>query len=199
MSGNSHQRRKLAREIVIPRMRDVHEDKECGTGVYWCNHLYDPEWPWVWVDFRFPSLKNPKGLYYACAMRTLEYARMDEIEESVEYDFDVDFDEPSPNLFTISDETRAKLDSRQAIINAKAATDATFMRPSIVLQRYGAGRIGVHCTVNTPYINDKVIREFIDHFRSLGEPDTDGYTWYGEEVKVETRYLLSNEYGKRPV
>lgn len=201
MSGNSSQRRKSARALVIPRMRAVTEDTECGTGVYWCNHLYDPVYPWVWVDFRFPSLKKPKGVYYAVAMRTLEYTRLNEIEEKCWDDnpLDVNFIEEKPFHFSISDADRSELSRHQAIIDANVATDVSIMRPSITLQHYGVGRIGVHCSVNTPYINDKVIREFIDHFRSLGEPDTDGYTWYGEEVQVEPRHLLTNEYGKRPV
>lgn len=201
MSGNSNQRRKAARALVIPRMKDVTEDKECGTGLYWCNHLYDPEHPWVWVDFRFPSLKKPKSLYYACAMRTLEYTRFNQIEDQCwdENPYEAEFIEEKPFHFSISDSDRSKLSRHQAIIDANVATDITVMRPSITLQHYGVGRIGVHCSVNTPYINDKVIRDFIDLFRSLGEPDTDGYTWYGEEVKVEPRHLLTNEYGKRPL
>ena len=201
MSGNSSQRRKSARALVIPRMKDVYEDKECGTGSYWCNHLYNPEWPWVWVDFRFPSLKKPKSLYYACAMRTLEYARMNEIEDAT-WDlipFTDHLVEVSTGLFELSEVGRKEHEERQALINANAKTDATLMRETIELQDYGPGRIGVHCTVNTPYINDAVIRKFIEHFRSLGEPTADGYTWHGEEVKVEPRYLLTNEYGKRPV
>ena len=202
MSGNSHQRRKEARALVIPRMRDVYDDKECGTGVYWCNHLYDENHPWVWVDFRFPSLNKPKSLYYAVAMRTLEYARANEIEDAVWDEYgggDIQFQENEHLVFSISDEDRAKLDRQQAIINDKMKEDVTVMRPSITLEHYGVGRIGVHCTVNTPYINDTVIKNFIDLFRSLGEPTSDGYTWHGEEVTVETRHLLTNEYGKRPL
>lgn len=196
MSGNSHQRRKNARVNVIPRMKAVVNDGVCGNGTYWCMHVFEDEYPWVWVDFRFPSLKHPKRVYYACAMRTLEYARMNEIEDSV-YDKPASVDLlPLINQLTDPDFI-AKVKEDKERVNAIVADDVAFMRPSIALKDYGDGAIGVHCTVNTPYINDTVIRKFIEHFRSLGEPTLDGYTWHGEEVKVEPKYLLSNEYGKR--
>ena len=180
-------------------MKDVVYDSICGNGSYWCQHVFDDQFPWVWVDFRFPSIKKPKSLYFACAMRTLEYTRIQEIEDEL-YDKAVHEIKDHPPFLNLMDEKYWQdLKKIRDEVNAKVATDTAFMRPSITIQKYGPGRIGVHCTVNTPYINDKVIREFIDHFRSLGEPTADGYTWYGEEVKVETRNLISNEYGKRPL
>ena len=147
MSGNSHQRRKKIRSVVIPRVRAVY-DSDCGNGIYWCNHVYDEQHPWVWVDFRFPSLKKRNKLYYAVAMRTLEYARVNEIEDSVWDSLD-------------GSGSSSDYEALREIIASKTATDVTLMSPSITLKHYRPGVIGVHCTVNTPYINDRVISDFI--------------------------------------
>ena len=159
-------------------MKLVREDAECGNGIYWCNHVYDPEFPWVWVDFRFPSIKYPKSRYFSVAMRTLEFARYNEIEDMVY-------------------ESKNEVFSESALDQIKqiALSDIAIMRPSISVKHYRPGVIGVHCTVNTSYIDDKVIKQFIDQFRSLGEPDIDRYSWHGEEVKVETRNLFSRKNG----
>lgn len=195
MSGNSHQRRKNVRAKVIPRMKAVVDDTICGNGVYWCMHEFDNAYPWVWVDFRFPSLKHPKRIYYACAMRTLEYARLNEIQDAV-YDKFSSLNEYSLLQIYNDSELVSKFKRYREEVDSIVETDVALMSPSITLKDYRDGAIGVHCTVNTPYIDDKVIRDFIQHFRSLGEPTTDGYTWHGQKTQVEPKHLRKNEYGK---
>lgn len=54
---------------------------ECAYGGdFYCNHVYDPKYPWCWVDFRFfhTTLKR----YFAVAMVTAEYEAYGNAEDA---------------------------------------------------------------------------------------------------------------------
>lgn len=202
LTGSSSDRRKGARQWVENVRKMVMEDTECGNGTYWCNHLYDPAHPWVWVDFRFLSIKHPKLRYFSAAMTTLEYMQYSADEEIIRNmaeeklgpyvgpdPFEDFLTKKSNSLNRLSrppeyvkyyeDVRLFENDNRSAIMSVPRK-----VKPSIKVEFYRPGCYGVHPSLNTPYIDDGVIMKFIEQFRDLGEPTQEGIVWEGEEVMV---------------
>lgn len=174
---------------------------ECAyNGDFYCDHVWDPERPWTWVDFRF--FHTTQKRYYAVAMITAETEALNLAEGRVWDQSSVLFpSEPWPDTNNMTD---AKFNdwirrppSAQDILRKEFEEQAlnelldepSFIAPSITLKDYGPVAIGCWVTVNKPFIDEHVIREFIAHFRSLGEPTTPGWSWKGKEEQVETRHF----------
>ena len=172
---------------------------ECAyNGDFFCNHVYDPENPWVWVDFRFFHTRLQR--YFAVAMTTLEYNLFKANEEIVETELDKDYPfngvgivfgniDPKTKMGPLSftDEWTANFNARKPLketmlseLNSKAQK----ARPRIDVKDYGPVAVGLWVTVNNPFIDEHVIRDFIKFYRSIGEPTTPGFTWMGEEVEI---------------
>jgi hypothetical protein len=158
-------------------------------GDFYCDHVYDPERPWVWVDFRFFHTKLKR--YFAVAMVTAEYEAYTDLENRAI--------EQSAIIFPYTDDAHRLEDlntdpirSEQHVARMGLMRDiiqneidkSVFVRPSIQVKDYGPVAVGLWVTVNKPYIDEHVIREFITHFRSLGEPTKAGWYWHGEEVQI---------------
>lgn len=167
-----------ARYIRAKNLMRQHPECSYG-GDFYCNHVYDPDHPWVWVDFRFFHTRLKR--YYAVAMITLEYEAWDMAETQV-----------LEEVWSNDTLDHKSLIERQRLVKEKMEERLVpvTLRPSIYLRDYGPVVIGVHATVNKPYIDEHVIREFIAFFRSLGEPVTPGWFWRGEETQVDARHYL---------
>lgn len=66
------------RWIQARNLMRVH--KICNYGEFYCNHVYDPKEPWVWVDARIFHSKLKR--YFAVTFRTAEYAAHDVAEDA---------------------------------------------------------------------------------------------------------------------
>lgn len=170
---------------------------ECAyNGDFYCNHVYDPEHPWQWVDFRFFHTTQKK--YFSVAMTTTKYDAAQRIYEE-SYNL-ADFPPfPSPMfvkceqdsnfkiLNTGSDEYRKlyqQAASRRKKIEAQLSQSPVIITPKIELHDYGDVAVGVHTTVNVDFIDEHFIRKFITFFRSLGQPIKPGWKWKGEPVSI---------------
>lgn len=172
---------------------------DCNYGnLFYCNHVYDATYPWSWVDFRF--FHTTQKRYYAVAMITSEYEALNIAEGRVWDQSYVLFPaEPWPDTDKMTDakfndwirrpstpRDIARKEFEEQALN-ELLDEPSFIAPSILLKDYGPVAIGCWVTVNKPHIDEHVIREFIAHFRSLGEPTTPGWSWKGKEERVETR------------
>ena len=169
------------------------------NGDFYCDHVYDPERPWLWVDFRFFHTRLKK--YFAVALITLEY-------EQYEMDGYLAYDKADERLGKIeyapmtalNDEKYGKLYSFcveptdrefydhhyrcQQEIEAELLAIPRNCRPTIEIKDYGPVAVGVIASVNKQFIDEHVIREFIKEFRAMGEPTRPGWKWEGDEVEV---------------
>lgn len=194
----SNRRQRKRRFISLKNKMRKYPD--CAyDGDFYCNHVYDPAQPWVWVDFRFHHSKLKR--YFSVAMTTLEFSEMEKddekayeltraelgdlrngIEKQVElsthgkcYVFVESAEEKDFNRNHIA---------RQVEIGRELMARPRQAQPSIIVKDYGKVVIGLWVTVDRPYIDPTVIREFIAEFRKLGEPTTPGWTWTGPSVEV---------------
>ena len=203
-SGNATQRRQYVRMVVRERTRMVMEDTVCGNGTFWCNHLYDPAQPWTWVDVTFLSTRAPKRYYFAAALTTLEYKQWCEDEDAGWTEAErqlgrytgpggevvkAEVDPVYGQLFSYQEhpegmehfrKEREIADKVRAELNLKPR----LVKPSIRVEFYRPGCYGVHASLNTPSLNDDVVRQFIQQFRDLGEPITEGIVWEGDFEEV---------------
>ena len=150
---------------------------ECAYGGdFYCDHVYEPDRPWKWVDFSFFHTKLKR--YYAVAMVTVEYAAFAKVEIQA-----MNHVEHNQNVkdWCLS----------VATLEREYAKEPQVVKPNIELHDYGSVAIGMYATVNREYIDEHVIREFIAFFRSLGEPIQPGWSWYGEEVTIAPAQLES--------
>ena len=196
MKREKNRRQRKARWI---RVKNHFRKSEYCDGVFWTNHIYEPEHPWVWVDFLFLSERHPRR-YYAVAARTLEYKVLDDIENEVyeivderepfeeqrlilsrnNGEFEVYFSEPVQN----QQRRRMELFKELYPLHLNQRTE----RATIEVRReYGDVAIGLWVTLNTPHIDSQVIHAFIKQFRDLGEPIAHGIVWTGEEVNIDAR------------
>ena len=172
------------------------------NGDFYCDHVYDPAHPWVWVDFRFFHTRLKR--YFAVAMVTAEYEAygiaenraIDEGYELIPREERARDWEPAGvhpvygQLYRMTfTETENKRHELITQLTEKYKAQDYVIKPRIEIKDYGRVAVGVHATVNTEYIDEHVIREFIAHFRSLGEPIDAGWKWEGEEIKVDPRRL----------
>lgn len=192
-------RKRNARWIRIKNL--MRKYPQCNYGDFYCNHVYDPQHPWVWVDFTFFHTQQRR--YFSVAMITAEYegfeaaesraideayAQIPDTEEDifVPAEFDPVYGQLYEIKFTEAFQKRHRLIKE---LHEKYCQCEHTTYPSIEIRDYGDVAVGVYATVNTGYIDEHVIREFIKHFRSLGEPTNPGWKWKGEEIKVEPRKL----------
>lgn len=143
------------------------------NGDFYCNHVYDPAYPWQWIDFRFFHSRVKR--YYAVAMITTWFDAYNRIETAA---FDALDSEDQPY-----GEYKARLDAKMT----ELAETPVIIRPSIELKDYGRVAIGLWATVNTPFIDEHYIRKFIADFRERGEPTKPGWSWHGEEIEIDVR------------
>lgn len=175
---------------------------ECAyNGDFYCNHVYDPQYPWTWVDFRFFHSRLKK--YFAVAMVTAEYLALDRAEETAWEIAEAQFprddtDTPPENLDQLTDwinKPAPVFEQRHAAFKKALEETGTQSYPispeSIEVKDYGPVAVGVFATVNTQHIDEHVIREFIAKFRALGEPTTPGWTSKSEEVSISPKRLLT--------
>jgi hypothetical protein len=170
---------------------------ECNYGEFYCDQVYDPVKPWVWVDFQFFHSRLKK--YYAVAMATCEYNAYNKAEELAwNRAFELYPATEDKNIFvtqpdgTFEFKTSSEDENRTSVFYSLLPSFLSVPRicePKIVLKDYGKTAIGLWVTVNKESINEHSIREFITFFRSLGEPTTPGWTWKGDSVEVVPQNL----------
>lgn len=176
------------------------------NGDFYCNHVYDPQYPWVWVDFRFFHSRLKK--YFAVAMVTAEYEAYCDAENKAydeakypENGLDFVKAEVHPThgqLYRLSEPDTAykEAEERQKALKAKYLAEIWKVAPSIKVEDYGPVAVGVYATVNREYIDEHVIRSFIEQFRQLGEPGVLGWKWYGEPIEIIPK-ILDERYERR--
>ncbi len=178
----------------------MREYPECAyNGDFYCDHVYDNDNPWRWVDFRF--FHSTQKRYYAVAMTTLEFDEYEKDVETCHTIVDIELgqqrfghrvkvfhpDYGDCYTFELSEDDRQFNDiynTRLDEVRASVTSVARIVRPKIELKDYGDGVLGVLASVNKKFIDENVIREFIQFFRSHGEPTTPGWKWEGEEVEI---------------
>ena len=156
-------------------------------GDFYCDHVYSPEHPWVWVDFRFFHTKLKR--YYAVAMVTVEYYEYEQDGDralDLAYEKFPDTEDPGRffgkgGVLNFSDLDRKRY-AYSDEVKAQLLKVPRESKPLMRLEDYGPVAIGLIAHVNKPYIDEHVIREFIANFRALGEPTKPG--WLHEEPAV---------------
>lgn len=175
---------------------------ECAyNGDFYCNHVYDEERGWAWVDFRFFHTSQKR--YFSVAMVTCELDAYEQVENdcltaaSAQFPYEglQSVFQPATGLYQLvfseSDYARHRLTdslTREAILAGGHTS-----RESITIRDYGPVAVGVKAVVNTPFIDEHYIRRFIGFFRSLGEPITPGQIFTGPTINVNLeKYLQQN-------
>ena len=157
-------------------------------GDFYCDHVYEPAHPWHWVDFRFFHTRLKR--YYAVAMVTARYEAYglaedqswsEALEAYPSEPHNEDFDTWISRERTDAEKQRSAFE--KARLNELLSQEWK-IAPGFELKDYGPVAIGVFATVNKEYIDEHVIREFIAHFRELGEPTKPGFIWKDEEIVV---------------
>lgn len=181
---------------------------ECAyNGDFYCNHEWNPAFPWVWVDFSFFHTRLKR--YFAVAATTLEYHLCQENEEKAYEELNKTHPYDGPGMImhpinpktntgriTFTDDWREVYDVRKPLEEAlllELNSKAQKVSPTIDVKDYGQVAVGLWVTLNTPHIDENVIREFIKFYRSIGEPIEPGRVWTGEEVdcvpgRIKERY-----------
>lgn len=186
--------RKQRKALWINAKNLMRKYPDCAyNGDFYCNHIYDPRSPWCWVDFRFFHTKLKK--YFAVALTTLEYKEWNKDEDKArdkaieKYPYEEEF------FYSGFSNVNVWMNSKPSVIDTirqdleqtltmQFNKEVRLSKPEIKIKDYGPVVVGVWATVNKPFIDENVIREFIEHFRSLGEPIIPGYSWYGDETEV---------------
>jgi hypothetical protein len=163
---------------------------ECAYGGdFYCNHVYEPECPWVWVDFRFFHSKLKR--YFAVAMVTAEFEAY-EINSEKAWEMANFPPSTGPNTKELRDQYQTAATRCNKILRELCNTPS-IITPRIEIKDYGSVAVGVKATVNTEYIDEHYIRDFIKFFRTLGEPTQPGWKWEGEAIEVIASRLLEKE------
>jgi len=172
------------------------------NGDFYCNHVYDPEYPWQWVDFRF--FHTTKKIYFAAAMTTVAHEACYAIED---YAHQIaKFPQLTDPIFITGKDGSMIMNGgtpsyqqdykeateRKKRIQYELSFQPIYVVPKVKVLDYGLPVIGAHVTVNTPHIDEHVIRDFIRFFRDLGEPTKPGWEWEGEKVAVVTTQFFEN-------
>lgn len=191
-----NRKQRKARWIMARNQMRMYPD--CNyDNLFYCNHVYDPKYPWTWVDFRFFHTRLKR--YFAVAMVTAEYEAYNNADQ-VAYeaanfpDFcskfvksDVlgqpatDTDVELIEKYQIEYEAASE---RQSEIMKVELAKPVMIAPHLEVKDYGPVAVGIFATVNNSHIDEQVIRDFISFYRELGEPITPGFKWIGEEVQV---------------
>lgn len=199
-SDRTEKNRKQRKQRWMNARNAMRAYPDCAyNGDFYCNHVYDPAWPWVWVDFRFFHTKLKK--YFAVAMVTAEYEVAEQIRDDA---YELANFPPMPEPFMVPCEKHGKYGQlyklnpgtpeyreqyreaaeRHKTLQKELASKPTKVIPRIEIKDYGSVAVGVYATVNTQHIDEHYIRDFIKFFRSLGEPTQPGWKWEGEAVEV---------------
>lgn len=174
---------------------------ECAyNGDFFCNHLYDPEYPWSWVDFRF--FHTTQKRYFAVAMTTCEYTAYERVQSNAldraleKYPLDGrDWLKKTTEGFyklQLSDHDTA----RYALTDTLAEEEAQHLQSvteSITIKDYGNVAVGVWAVVNKRHIDEHTIRQFIEFFRSIGEPTRPGFTWEGKTIEADIKHFFKTK------
>ena len=176
----NRKKRKLA---WIRAKNQMSKYPDCSyNGDFYCNHVYEPDYPWVWVDFRFFHSKLKK--YFAVSMITIEYAAWCKAEDDA-YDI---CNLPNPwEKYNSKDQRMSAITAALKLKNelmVEFSNKEQIIQEKVELKNYRSGIIGVHAVLNTAYIDEHYIRDFIKFFRELGEPIKPGIVWVGKEVPV---------------
>lgn len=198
-----HKSRKKRKAIYMRAKKLMLLYPECAyNGDFYCNHVYDPEHPWQWVDFRF--FHTTKKIYFAVAMVTATQEACYAVEECAHLiakfpSFsDPHFITDTDGTMTLNEGTPSyqqqykEATFRKKRIQFELSFQPIYVVPKVKVLDYGLPVIGVHATVNTSHIDKHVIRNFIRFFRSLGEPTKPGWKWEGEKVAVVTTQFFEN-------
>lgn len=192
--GRKEFNRKQKKLRWIRACNRVRKYSDCNYGEFYCDHVYDPTDPWVWVDFSFFHTRLKR--YFAVAMVTAEYAAFNKAEDraideayaAIPRDESIPIfikDKKSDNFYrfnhTEDDERRYQL--LDSLRNEYLELEYK-IKPGFEIKDYGPVAVGVHATVNRTYIDEHSIREFIAHFQSIGEPTKAGWKWEDEEITV---------------
>ena len=196
------QKSRKQRKALWIRVKNAFRDSECSDGTFWCNHVYEPERPWVWVDFRFLSQRHHRR-YFATAAQTLEYSVLTSIEDEAweivdrelpleDYRTVFTKEKPDGEFFEIRFEepflTQHRHRQKRFSEIFPTLLDTRTIAPKIEVRRdYGDVAIGLWVTLNMPSIDATSIHSFIQQFRDLGEPIQHGVVWSGDEIAVDAR------------
>ena len=211
MSKYRYRRRKSARDVetraerkaLWMRVKNGFRNKLCSNGVYYCDHIYEEEHPWQWVDFRFLSERHHRR-YFAVAASCLRYQAYGMAEDLAHAEADKDWPLPEDGCYFgpgFKDPVYGKLyelkttdEYRVQYNHWKTAYDEylrhflqkpVVLRPTIEVRlEYGPVAVGIWATLNRSHLDADALMEFIQQFRELGEPLRQGIVWQGEEVTV---------------
>lgn len=186
----NRKQRKL-RWIQARNLMRVH--KICNYGEFYCNHVYDPENPWTWVDARVFHSKLKR--YFAVTFRTAEFAGYEIAEDDAWDRFEEAF--PDQQKLPIKERLNIKGEYIEREIS-KTKLISTYAR---VMSDNGVSS-WVDVVVNKEYIDEHVIREFVKLFREYGEPIKPTVVWREEAIevipaKINERYI-SGTYSSKP-
>jgi hypothetical protein len=192
--------RKQRKEQWINAKNLMRQYPDCAyDGQFYCNHMYDPDRGWQWVDFRFFHTKLKK--YFAVAANTAQYA----VEEMVEEIIDAKLNELHPypagsglifhpidkktgfGRLEFTDEHTAAYNARELLkqqLLPEVTREAQKVSPKVDVKDYGKVAVGLWVTLDVPKITPEVIVDFIKFYQSLGEPITPGRAWTGKEVEI---------------
>ena len=198
--------RKQRKQRWMNAKNQMRQYPDCAyNGDFYCNHVFDPKRPWVWVDFRFFHTRLKR--YFAVAMTTAEYEAHN-IAEEMAHDaakfpayraFEFFKSEIHPTLgqlysvvLNTTDEyyiQYAEASERKKQLLKQFLQQPMVITPKIETRDYGPVAVGVFAIVNKQYIDEHVIREFIAQYRQLGEPVTPGWKWQGEPIEIIPQVL----------
>jgi len=187
----------------------------CMYGVVFCDHLYEEQHPWTWVDFRFPSLAHRRR-DYAVAARTLGYTAVTEAEDNSWNKVDELLPYPQKAITWVpkadktygrvyeqlwSEEAR-QLERERVELHKKLFLECSQqpvkLREQIEVRlEYGPVAIGLWAQVNKPHLGPNWLDEFARWYLAQGEPLKHGVVWQGEEVEIVPAEVYRGWNGER--
>lgn len=175
-----------------------------GHGEFVCGHELNPENRLPWTNFFFMSEVHHQ-CYFSVAMNTAQYEANHRLEQRISDELELTLPYAAQQAQPLSNRkisTRDLLAQRMHVF-ADRHKQAKILRPLMMLQEQTVrpeirikecrqGVISVEVTVDTPFIDEKVIRDFIEQFRGLGEPIARGLAWSGDEISLLPKEDLHN-------
>jgi len=188
---------------------------DCVHGAVFCDHVYEEQRPWQWVDFRFPSLAHRRR-YYAVAARTLEYTAITDAEDRAwdKVDELLPYPQKATAWVPVIDKMHGRarewplskevwqLKQERAELHKKLFLELS-QRPvklceSIEVRlEYGPVAIGLWVQVNKSYLDPSWFDEFICWYLAQGEPLKQGVVWEGEGVEIVPAEIYRSWSGER--
>lgn len=199
---STNKNRKQRKEQWINAKNLMRKYPDCAyDGLFYCNHMYDEDRGWQWVNFRFFHTKLRR--YFAVAMTTAQYKAMEMVDQIIWDKLDILHPYPEEKngglVFHPIDKKTGLgrlefTDTHTAAYNARellkqqllpeVLREAQKVSPQVDVKAYDAPAVGLWVTLDTSKITPEVIRDFILFYRSIGEPITPGIAWIGEEVEI---------------